>query len=134
MPASASRSVYLIERYWLPRTPFCLSSGDAGLVDLLLAARDDVEDLTSDVAFERADGIELGVPLGDAPCHIRLRLRVGSQTNDCNDVQGAVGRSVAAPVEPMPDRLAGRRRDRAHTAERGKACFGSQALRVIASR
>src|SRR5512134_2147469 len=98
MPASASRSVYLIERYWLPRTPFCLSSGDAGLVDLLLAARDDVEDLTSDVAFERADGIELGMPLGDAPCHIRLRLRVGSQTNDCNDVQGAVGRSVAAPA------------------------------------
>src|SRR5512134_3425381 len=37
-------------------------------------------------------------------------------------------------LQPMPDRLAGGGRDRAHTAECGKACFGSQALRVIASR
>jgi hypothetical protein len=31
---------YSIEQYWLPLTPFCLSSGDTSLVDLLLPLAD----------------------------------------------------------------------------------------------
>lgn len=49
-----------------PQTPFCLSSGDARGVDLLLALHDESEDLAGEVALEGADGVELGMPLGDA--------------------------------------------------------------------
>lgn len=51
---------------WEPWTPFCLSSCDAGLIDLPVAPRDDVEDLARDVAFKGSDGIELGMPLAEA--------------------------------------------------------------------
>ena len=51
MPAAASRSVYLIERYCTPRTPFYLSSSNAGLVDLPLALLDEHEHFTRDVAL-----------------------------------------------------------------------------------
>ena len=52
-----------------PWTPFCLSSGDAGLVDLLLPLRDEREHLASEVALEGTNGIELGMSLGDALRH-----------------------------------------------------------------
>ena len=107
MPASARRSVYLIETYWLPRTPFCLSSSDAGLVYLLLAARDEREDLASNIALEGSNGVELGMSLGNTLRHIGLCLRIGSKANDSNDVQCAVSSSVAASAKPMPDGLSG---------------------------
>jgi hypothetical protein len=62
-----------------------LSSSDACLIDLLLAARDDMEDLTSDVAFERADGVEFGMSLGNTFCDIGLCRRIGSQAADSDD-------------------------------------------------
>ena len=49
---------------WLPWTPFCLSSGDAGLIDLPVASCDDVEDLAGDVALEGANSIEFGMTFG----------------------------------------------------------------------
>ncbi len=66
MPASASRSVYLMETYWAPLTPFCLSSGDACSVDVSLALPDEGEDFSGQVALEDADGVELGMTFGDA--------------------------------------------------------------------
>src|ERR1051325_10587702 len=101
MPASASRSVYLIERYCTPRTPFCLSSSDPRLIDLLLALRDEREHFTRDVAFETADRLHLGMTLADALGHIRLSASLCSQPADSDDMQRAIGSSVAAPVQPM---------------------------------
>ncbi len=64
--------------YWLPWSPFCLSSGDLGLVDRGVAARDQVEDLASDVALQGPNGFELRVPFSDAFGHVDLGFRIGS--------------------------------------------------------
>lgn len=66
MPAPISRVVNSRLMNCEPWTPFCLSSGDTRGVDLLLALHDEGEDLAGKVAFEGADGVELGMPLGDA--------------------------------------------------------------------
>ena len=76
MPASLSVVVKAKLVNCEPWTPFCLSSGDAALIDLFVAPGDDVEDLTGDVAFEGSDGIEFGMSLGDALCDVGLRDRV----------------------------------------------------------
>src|SRR5512134_2686538 len=101
MPAAASRSVYLIERYCTPRTPFCLSSSDSRLIDIFLALLDEHEYLTRDVAFEAADRLHLGMALADALGHIGLSARLGPQPADGNNVQRAVGGSIAASIQPM---------------------------------
>src|SRR5215210_4061919 len=101
MPAAASRSVYLIERYCTPRTPFYLSSSNSRPVDLLLALLDEREHLTCDVAFEAADRLHLGMTLADALGHIRLSASLRPQPANGDNVQRAVGGSVAAPVQPM---------------------------------
>jgi hypothetical protein len=54
-------------------TPFCLSSGDAGLIDLPVASCDDVEDLTGDVALEGANSIELRMTCAGASGDVGLR-------------------------------------------------------------
>ena len=92
---------YSIEEYWLPWTPFCLSSGDAGLVDLFLAPDNEREDLAGDVALQSSDRVELGMPFRDAPGHVGLGFRVGSKAPDGDDVQRAVGRAIAPAVQPM---------------------------------
>ncbi len=104
-------------------TPFCLSSGDTCGVDLLLALHDEGEDLAGQVALERTDGVEFGMPLGDAASDVILRLLVGAQSPDGDDVQGAVGCAIAATVQAMSDRLTGRCGNRTDAAEGGEAGF-----------
>src|SRR5271155_736170 len=107
MPASAKRSVYLIETYWLPRTPFCLSSGDSRGVDFLSPLRDEREDLSGEVALQGANGVELGMPFGESARDVVLGPLVGAQAADGDDVQRAVGGTISAAVEPMPNGLSG---------------------------
>jgi hypothetical protein len=107
MPASAKRSVYLIETYWLPRTPFCLSSGDSRGVDFLSPLRDEREDLSSEVALQGANGVELGMPFGKSASDVILGPLVGAQAADGDDVQRAVCGAISAAVESMPDGLSG---------------------------
>src|SRR5215204_3947484 len=114
--------------------PFCLSSGDTGLIDLPVTPRDDVEDLAGDVAFEGADSIEFGVPSSDPLCDVGLRRRIGSKPADGDDMQGAVGGAIATSVEPMPDCLSGRSRNGTDPAEGGEARLRSQSLRIVAGR
>src|SRR5919197_4109359 len=102
--------------------PFCLSSSDL-LVDLASTLADEQEDFARNVALQAPDGFELGVALGDAPCDISLRSGVGPKPADGDDVQGAVGRPVAAAVEAVAACLAGRSWDRAGAAEGGEAGF-----------
>src|SRR3954462_1758550 len=101
MPAAASRSVYLIETYCTPRTPFCLSSGDSRPVDLLLALLDEREHLPCDVAFEAADRLQLGMALADALGHVCLSASLRPQPANGDNVQRAVGGSITASVQPM---------------------------------
>jgi hypothetical protein len=42
-------------QYWLSLSPFCLPGGDAGRVDVLLAAHDDAVDFAGDVSLQGAD-------------------------------------------------------------------------------
>src|SRR3954452_19329572 len=91
-----------------PRMPFCLSSSDAGLVNLPLPLRNEREHLTCDVAFEAPDGLQLGMTFGKAFGHVRLRPRIRPQPADGDDVQRAVGRPIPASVEPITHRLSRR--------------------------
>jgi hypothetical protein len=86
MPAPISRPVNSRLVNCEPWTPFCLSSGDAGRVNFLLALHDEGEHFSGQVALERTDGVELGMPLGDAAGDVILGLRVGSQPPDGDDV------------------------------------------------
>ena len=65
-------------------------------------------------------------------CDIALGARVSAKPSDGDDVECAVGCPVAATVEAMARCLAGRGWDRAHAAECSEACFGMQALGVVA--
>ena len=84
--------------YWLPWTPFCLSSGDAGLIDLLVPLRDQREHLASEVALEGTNGIELGMSLGDALRHVGFCLRVCAEATNGDDVKRAIGGAIASSV------------------------------------
>lgn len=46
-----------------PWTPFQVSSGDLGLVDLFVAARGDVKDLACDISVYSADCFGLGMAM-----------------------------------------------------------------------
>ena len=116
MPASARRSVYRMLTYWLPLTPFCLSSGDSCGVDLSAALSDEREDLPGEVALQGSNGVEFGMPLGKSASDVVLGPVVGPQTSDGDDVQRAVGCAISAAVEPMTDGLSRRRRDWADAA------------------
>ena len=117
MPCLRSSAWYSAEQYWLPRTPFCLSSGNLGLADgALLLVADEAEDLAGNVALHAADGFQLGVALDNTPRHVVLGPLVSTEATHCNDVERAVRRAVATAVEAVPRDLAGRRRNGAHPA------------------
>src|ERR687885_2275015 len=66
MPCRSNAARYGPEAYCTPRTPFCLSSRDAGLVDLPLPLHDECKHLARNVALETADRLQLGMALGNA--------------------------------------------------------------------
>ena len=96
-----------------PRTPFCVSRGDAGLIDGPLPLADEGEDLAGDVAFEAADDLFLGQAFFGTPLHVGASTGFPAQTAQCDAVEGGVGLSVAAAVEPVPDGVAAAARIRA---------------------
>src|SRR6202161_4619414 len=77
-PASARRSVYLMETYWLPLTPFCLSSGNLGSVDFSAALSDERENLSGEIALQGSNGVEFGMPFRDPASNIVLGSLIGS--------------------------------------------------------
>src|SRR5689334_21773763 len=110
-----------------------MSSGNAGLVDLLVSLPDEGEHLSSNVSFQASDDLELGMALCDAPGPVGLGFLIRAKSADGDDVQRAVGSAVAAAVESMPGRLTGRSRHGTDTTERGKAGFGPQPFRIVSS-
>src|SRR3712207_7742440 len=85
-------------------------------------------------SFETADRLQLGMALGDAFGHVRLRARICPQPADGDDVQRAVGRAVATAVEAMAGRLARRGRHGAYAAQRREGGLRPQPLRIVAGR
>src|ERR1700722_15250151 len=104
-PASARRSVYLMETYWLPLTPFCLSSGNSCGVDLSATLSDEGEDLSGKITLQGSDGVEFGMPFCDPTSDVVLGPLVGAQAADGDDMQRAVGGAISSAVEPVPNGL-----------------------------
>jgi len=75
-----------------------VSSGDLSLIDLFVAAGDDVEDLTCNVSFDTTDCLEFGVALCYTPLDIFLSLRIKPQPSYRDDVERTVGRAVTTSV------------------------------------
>lgn len=92
---------------WDPYTPFQEASGDLGLIDLFVATHDDAEDFSGDIALETANGFHLRVSGRDAFGNIGLCARVLSQPSNRDFLDGAVGRAITAPVQPVRDSFAG---------------------------
>jgi carbon-monoxide dehydrogenase medium subunit len=61
-----------------PGTPFCLSSGDLGLIDRLVAPHDEGEDLAGDVALQGPNGFKFRMPFGNAFGHVDLGFWIGA--------------------------------------------------------
>jgi len=99
IPASFSVVVKAKLVNWLPWSAFCLSSGYAGLIDLPVAPRDNVEDLPRDGALEGPDCIQLGMSFGDAFGNRGLCGWIGLEPSAGDDVEGAVCSMITAPVE-----------------------------------
>ena len=74
---SRSSAWYSTEQYWLPRTPFCLSSGDSGGVDFLATLRDEREDFSREVTLQRSNGVEFGMAFCDPTSNIILGSLIG---------------------------------------------------------
>src|SRR4051812_39562439 len=89
-------------------------------------------DLAGDVALEDAgdlsDGLALSQPSGD----VVASWLVVQHAGDDDSVQRAVGLSVAATVQSMPDGLSRRRRDGGYPAQVCPRCFATEPLRVVA--
>src|SRR4051812_41753836 len=111
--------------------PFCLSSSDSRLIDLLLALLDKHEHLTRNVAFEAADRLHLGVALADALGHICLSASLRPQPADSDNMQRAVGGSVSAPVQPVTSGFPRRGGHGADPAQRREAGLRAQPLRIV---
>jgi hypothetical protein len=103
MPFFLSSAWYSMEQYWLPRTPFCLSSGDSSGVDFLLTLHDEREDLSCKISLQGSNGVEFGMPFGDSTSDVVLGPLVGAQATDGDNVQRAIGGAIAAGIETMPD-------------------------------
>src|SRR5450631_322467 len=72
MPFFLSSAWCSTEPYWLPRTPFCLSSGNLGGVDFSAALSDEREDLSGEVTLQGSNGVEFGMPFRDPTSNIVL--------------------------------------------------------------
>lgn len=82
-----------------------MSSSDLSLIYQFVLTCDDVEDFARNVSFDAADRFEFGVALGYSSRHVFLGLWVKPQPSDCDDVKGAVGCAVAAPIQSVPCRF-----------------------------
>jgi hypothetical protein len=87
---------------------------------------------TGEVALEAAEDLGRAQALGRAALGVGARGWVPAQAPDGEQVQGAVGLAVAAPVEPVADGPARGGRDRGDAAQVGEGGFATQAVGVVA--
>ena len=90
--------------------------------------------LPRDVAFQASPRLALAFSFGNAfRCVFGGPRAVAHPAYD-DAAQRTVGPTVSAPVEPVPDRLAAGRLDRAGAAQHGERRLGSHAPGVVARR
>src|SRR5919112_4144292 len=77
-------------------------------------------EFAGDVALEAATDLARGLSLGGASLDVRPGPGTAADPGQRDGVDGAVQRSVAAAVEPMPDDPAAAGRDRADAAQGGE--------------
>jgi hypothetical protein len=80
-------------------------------------------DLAGDVAFEAADGLELGLAFGLLALDVGAGGGVPGDAAQRDDVDRAVELSVAAAVQSVADGVAGGGRDRRGAGVSGEAGF-----------
>ena len=88
-------------------------------------------DLAGDVTLEDTHDLRLALAFESAPLDVGAGARVRAHAGEHDAPQGMVGLTVAAPVESMADRLAGRGVDRGDPAEVGEGGFGGDPLGVV---
>jgi hypothetical protein len=90
-------------------------------------------DLAGDDAFEAADRVAFGVSLGDASFEVGDGGCVAAVKADHDDgPERRVGGAVSGAVESSSLRVAARDGDGCGPAQRGEACFGGDAVGVVA--
>lgn len=89
-------------------------------------------DLAGDVALEAADDLALGGSFGFASSGVGACAWAEAEAADRGEVEGAVGLSLAAAVEPVALRHAGARGERRDAAEHREAGLAAQPLGVVA--
>src|SRR5262245_30568419 len=88
-------------------------------------------ELASDVPFEAADDLFLGLAVLGPAFDVVAGARVVGHPGQRDDVQGAVGLAVAAAVEPVPGGFAAGGRDRANPAQSRERPLRVQPVGVV---
>src|SRR4051794_29863375 len=78
------------------------------------------EDLAGHVAFEATDDLRSALSFGRAPADVVQSRLVAAHADDDHAVEGGIGLSVAAAIEPVAVGLAAGGRDRAGAAQLGE--------------
>ena len=108
----------------------------SGLGDGLACAEvchDALGDLSRKEAFQASDDLAFGPAIGGASGDVVAGWLVESHADDDGSIEGGVGVSVTAPIEPMPAGASpGRGRDRTGATQLRERGFGANPVRVIA--
>ena len=108
----------------------------SGLGDGLACAEgchDALVDLSRKEAFQASDDLAFGPAIGGASGDVVAGWLVESHADDDGSIEGGVGVSVTAPIEPMPaGGSPGRGRDRTGATQLRERGFGANPVRVIA--
>ena len=108
----------------------------SGLGDGLACAEvchDALVDLSRKEAFQASDDLAFGPAIGGASGDVVAGWLVESHADDDGSIEGGVGVSVTAPIEPMPaGGSPGRGRDRTGATQLRERGFGANPVGVIA--
>ena len=86
--------------------PICQDIGSGGLGEVLARAEvchDALVDLAGEEAFEAPDDLAFGPAISGAACDVVAGRLVKSHPDDDGSIEGGVGLSMAAPIEPAGD-------------------------------
>ena len=116
--------------------PICQDTRLGGLGDGLACAEvchDALVDLSRKEAFKASDDLAFGPAIGGASGDVVAGWLVESHADDDGSIEGGVGVSVTAPIEPMPaGGSPGRGRDRTGATQLRERGFGANPVGVIA--
>src|SRR5579864_3564738 len=85
-------------------------------------------DGADEVAFERADGLALGLALAQAACDVVLSRRPTAQLGQGNTVENGIEPAVAAAVEAVAHAARRGRFERGHARVGGELALAGEAL------